>query len=272
MPSPVLAAARRAISLRKRCANWFKQALGGQSKDDHGHWYFIQVLERVLDILGAPPPDEPTTAAASSATPGSDKPSFADIQNRFASLVVEDGDQDDVDDNADIGAGKADSGNRGKKKGKSGKPAAKPNKTAAEPSLDPPYEPDETSSGEGLDMFLELYCLFEDLRSMRSFLHSTWSDYAAGTLDLMSASVTTNTAFDLVRQETEEFLAKNPKMDGLAGAPTFMLLLACEIKGIDPAAARMAGDPFPFELMETWEWCLLPTCQLLDAFTRVLHP
>lgn len=32
------------------------------------------------------------------------------------------------------------------------------------------------------------------------------------------------------------------------------------------------GDPFHFDMIGMAEWCLLPTFQLLDAFTRVLTP
>ncbi|KAL8243570.1 hypothetical protein R6Q59_009828 [Mikania micrantha] len=113
-----------------------------------------------------------------------------------------------------------------------------------------------------------IFCLFDDLQNIRVFLTQTWKDYAANNIDLMAASVTTNTAFDLAREQCEEFVKRYPDLDGFNGASTIIFTLV-SITGKGLNYKQEPGDPWDFDLTDVAEWCLFPVYQMLDAFTRV---
>ncbi|KAJ8060325.1 hypothetical protein OCU04_010659 [Sclerotinia nivalis] len=51
---------------------------------------------------------------------------------------------------------------------------------------------------------------FEDLHRIQDFLHDIWKSYKSGKLDLVSATLITNLAFEAVRRNEEEILATAP--------------------------------------------------------------
>ncbi|KAJ3053712.1 hypothetical protein HK097_003563 [Rhizophlyctis rosea] len=51
------------------------------------------------------------------------------------------------------------------------------------------------------------FCFFEDLQNLRTFLIDTWNAYKGGQMNLMTASVTTNTAFKIVRDIQKDLIA-----------------------------------------------------------------
>ncbi len=59
------------------------------------------------------------------------------------------------------------------------------------------YEADSATDEE---IVLTVLCLLEDSHTTRTYLQMTWSNEKLGNLDLVTASLTTDTAFDLVRR------------------------------------------------------------------------
>lgn len=107
---------------------------------------------------------------------------------------------------------------------------------------------------------------------MRNFFFATWAEYASGKIDLMSASVTTNTAFDFVRQQVDELTTRYPDLGGIAGATLLMYTTICATEGVSAEYKERTSDHFNLDLCEGAQWCHLSTYQLLDAFTRVTKP
>ena len=237
------------MTLRTRCSDWFKRKLGGNSKaqQEDSHAHFIQVLEEVLEVLewnevGG----KHRTTKAESATSASEKDDDKSITNRFAGLEVEDYETD----------GGTEPIPSTSKKSKKTPPAR---------TFDIDDEVDEME-----EKMFAIFYLFDDSERIRTFLLQTWKDYGSNTIDLTTASLTTNTALDLVREQCDEFVKKYPDMDGLKGATQIIWIMATIADGTGPNYTQQPGDSFNYELMDVATWCLLPTYQLLDAFTRVL--
>ncbi|KAF7946036.1 uncharacterized protein EAE97_005074 [Botrytis byssoidea] len=68
--------------------------------------------------------------------------------------------------------------------------------------------------GESLQMKMSMmiFYFFEDLHRIQNFLHGIWKRYKDKTLDLLSATLITNTAFELVRRSEQEILGNAPKL------------------------------------------------------------
>lgn len=230
---------------------------GGKNKatSDVGHAHFIQAIEEMLATLEweeAPvksgvQPGRQTTKSGST-TSITDTSDAQSLNNRFTGLEVEDYDTDGGTEPAPSPA--------------TVKKSKKPSRT-----YDVQDEDDEAE-----EKFFVIFCLFEDLERIRAFLSQTWKDYAAGTIDLMSASLTTNTALDLVREQCEEFVRRYPDQDSMFGATQTMWFMASHASGRGINHVERPGDGFDYGLIDVATWCLLPTYQLLDAFTRVLSP
>lgn len=253
----MLAAGRRAVLLRSRCSSWFKAKLGGEDKiqQDAAHAHFIQALEEILEALEATshvkPAQAPATASSSSPAvpnggPAANGDAASVLGSRFAGLEVEDDESD--------GGTEAPPLTRG---------------TSAAPSIHA-FDVDD-----GLDDFEEklfqIYCLFEDPEKIRDFLKQTWKDYVDNKIDIMAASIITNAAIDLAREQCDEFVRRFPDQEGMKGATNIIWMLALMRSGYG-MSVESPGDPFHFDIINMAEWCLLPTFQLLDAFKRVLTP
>lgn len=55
-----------------------------------------------------------------------------------------------------------------------------------------------------------IYCFFEDLHRIQSFLNGIWQEVKDGSLSYMSASLTTNIALELVEKEENKLIALSP--------------------------------------------------------------
>lgn len=58
---------------------------------------------------------------------------------------------------------------------------------------------------EDEDPYFVLVCLLSDLQSMRAYIKQLWNDYKHNQVDLITASLTTNAAFDILRTYEEDF-------------------------------------------------------------------
>lgn len=58
------------------------------------------------------------------------------------------------------------------------------------------------------ESIMTLFTFFEDLHSVRAYIKDLWRDYKQGEIDLITASVTTNTALELLRKPHDDIRAR----------------------------------------------------------------
>ncbi|CAD6448453.1 bacde91c-fdf8-4e31-be09-60a505117f4e [Sclerotinia trifoliorum] len=63
-----------------------------------------------------------------------------------------------------------------------------------------------------MKMSLMIFHFFEDLYRIQGFLHGIWKSYKNGNLDLVSASLINNSAFEVVHRDDDEILATAPNL------------------------------------------------------------
>jgi hypothetical protein len=55
------------------------------------------------------------------------------------------------------------------------------------------------------DPYFVLMCLLSDLKAMREYIKEVWQEYKDGKVDLVTASLTTNATFDIIRTYEDDF-------------------------------------------------------------------
>ncbi|EME82467.1 uncharacterized protein MYCFIDRAFT_88405 [Pseudocercospora fijiensis CIRAD86] len=137
------------------------------------------------------------------------------------------------------------------------------------PLVDADCEPEP----DDFDHVLAIFAFFEDLQALRKHVQALWLDYRCGNVDIMSAAVTTDTAFNMVKRSCNELIS-SPEFHamrqtlptdmleafGLKGSPDYLLLLAFLVDAI-------GGDP-----RKVPEWACMSTSSWLANFADVLHP
>ncbi|KAK3705020.1 hypothetical protein LTR37_013537 [Vermiconidia calcicola] len=100
LPDEIQRVLERAIAARRRCADWFLKTGVQDKRSETGHSHFIKILQRALDLLGPSAPSQEPTAGqheengTAGATEKNPDHHAASLENRFASLDVEDGEDD----------------------------------------------------------------------------------------------------------------------------------------------------------------------------------
>ena len=251
--------AKRAIAARKRCTEWF----AGKTTDDEGvresnrkHGYFIGILEETLSTLRprCPPEtiDDTLMKAADEAEAGDADP--LKLSNMFSALTLEKTRKEDQ--NLEIPLQPLPATAKGK------------------PGQEKPRQYQVTCSKSAEETFFATYCFFDDLNKLRRLLRELWLKYDQGELNVITVSVITNTAFEFIQREEQDFL-KSFKGDGLCQFEDFarLLLLAHSINvGKDAGVQEQEGDPFNFDLCEIYDWCCFHAFTILEAYTRILEP
>jgi hypothetical protein len=120
------------------------------------------------------------------------------------------------------------------------------------------------------ELHFAIHCFFDDLNRLRDFLDELWSDYKNGRVDLITASVTTNTAIDLVHRAEKELLASFPELDTYAKTGLVFYIFMCLVRGEDPDYREQPGDLFNFAVLDVADWLYLPVYSLLMSFCDVL--
>ncbi|KAF8866370.1 hypothetical protein BDZ45DRAFT_338995 [Acephala macrosclerotiorum] len=159
VPTDILRAGLRAVSARKRCtAHFIKQTDSSDvetSEANQSHSYFTTVMESVIMKL------QPRFAVSTGRSTEEEdtmvkKSSIEEIENRFATLEVEEPAEVDLESTAEAG-------------------------TSNSQAQEPAYEvqvPDKKDDFEEEKLFA-IYCLFEDLNRLRSYVQKIWIDYKA---------------------------------------------------------------------------------------------
>jgi hypothetical protein len=262
VPAFILGLLNSAITLRKRCAGWFqtktaRKDLLHERLDGHAH--FISVLEQVRQIL------EPSSApdTAESAREGTQHENTAQTgpaaeptsaQTNPYDLLYLDDDASESVQTSEIPVPVLN--------------AARV-QTTPSPERKVTYELDNPTSNE--ETYFALFCFFDDLNQLRDFLHELWSDYKAGKVDLITVSVTTNTAIDLVRRAEKEFVTAFPRLDTYDKISEVFYMLMCWIRGEDPEVREQPDDIVNFAMLDVADWLCLPVYGLLDSFCDVIQ-
>lgn len=180
-----LSVLKEVISLRKTASVFFRQHSSSNElfdQSNEGHLFVIEVLEEVQGLLEPLRPAARERGQDEAATaPLDGKPTNA---NLYEALDVEDIAEPTL--SHDVVLSK-----KTKQKAKA-KASANRNET---------FE-----LGTSEDLYFILFSFFRDLNEIRRFLHETWEGYRDGQIPLMSASVSTDLAFEVVRQKENSFL------------------------------------------------------------------
>ena len=251
VPDSVVQIVQRAIDARKRCASWFqKTGLVSEEDSTESHLHFVTTLERALstlrpDISGFAFSEKgpcPTTAAPAE-----------ELKNRFSVLGLE----ETVDDE-DITAAEA---------------ATELGVAKKRPGKDSIVEIYELEDRVEIEHAFIIFCFFEDLHGIQSFIQEIWKEYKTNKCDLTVASVTTNLAFNLVRRAEDELIANlDPKR---YSKPKSYYALAMTIfyedsyaRGECPEKKLASNESLrltPFD-----DFIYLPTARTLSMFQRMM--
>lgn len=186
VPEAVIQAGDRAISSRKRFANWFQKHADDdpkvkRSNETHGH--FIGVLEQVMTTLMPCIPPNSTDASGPSATQAKN------WSNKFEALDLEDSteDTDELPDKYDA-----------------------PLNEQITPT--PQYELEISEDDTEDNTIFAIFCLFNDLLTLRIFLKELWEMYQDGSITLPAAAALTNTAFEVANKLENELRLDFPSI------------------------------------------------------------
>ncbi|KJY01731.1 hypothetical protein TI39_contig279g00064 [Zymoseptoria brevis] len=187
-----------------------------KEKGDAAHHHFITVLETVLSTLHAA--QEPETQEA-------DAP--RSMENMFALLAVE-----EPSESPPSTSGK--------------KAATKPSKSASTMQ----FQLEQTEE----DAIFAIATFFKDVNAVRKNIQGVWKDYREDKVDVMSAAVTTDTAFTLLRHSCDSI------QESVPGKPNFTEMVMTLQSYVGDTSD--SGADFI-------EWTCILTAQKLEQFQEV---
>lgn len=244
VPTYIAKTLARVISVRKTFAE--RLASNGvkiTAQAETGHSFFVEVLEKVQQLLKPLTSSSQTTAQE--ATPAADKPaeSTGAVKNIFGSLEVY---HTSVDfENA-------------------------PDAVPAPSSPKANYVAEQADST--LDIYFAVTTLLSDFADLKTEIRALWCEHAAGSLDLAAVSVATNAAIELARSLEEEIEPLLQKAGGGHAMLDRYFRLLCKADGIDASALPSAGWAFNPEAYDIAEKCLINTLVLLASYCKVTDP
>jgi hypothetical protein len=242
-PSVITTLLRSAIALRKRCSQWFSEQAGHQATKNQTHSHFVTVLEKILGLIQPTDPDQEHSVATSFNLVTD--PQIDTLNNIFDVLNIEESEMAEIEStsaNRDI----------------TGTVAASPRRRY-----------DVESDDE--EVYFALYCFFDDLNRLREYLQILWGDYRNGEEDLVSASVTTNMAFQLVKQAEEELISTLPKLKSYTEISGVFYFLMCHLRGQDPEYRQEHDDVVNPAMLDVAEWLYMPVASAIGSFCNVIQ-
>lgn len=245
LPPLILKNAQRAIALRKRCAKWFASGKDDGTSEPDTHSHFISVLEQICDMLGGKSRGQGNTTISGRANVepvAASKKTTVLESNTFSHPTLEETLEEDTT------------------------PPASPDKQ---------FEiEEEDSDSESIDsvLFLTLFCLFEDLHNMRTFVAQSVQEYVDGRIDLMNVAVVADTTVNLTRQLIDDTLAALPHLEEQQRLQEYVFTTACSFRGEDPEAKPDPTMPYNSNMADVADWCYFPALVLLTSFEDVLQP
>ncbi|KAJ3033632.1 hypothetical protein HDV00_006007 [Rhizophlyctis rosea] len=207
----VLCIMGRIISYRRECASYFASAssTGRRSEEFRRHEHFIKLVENIKQMLE--PILQSTGTAARDSTVRGNRPTGENVEtsNRFSILDAEElPDYEEDDDLSGLSSS-------------TGKATTKP-MVINEPELVEEHQ-----------VMLMVYGLIRDSNLVRKYLQSIWRDYKDHKLDLITASLTTTLAVDVIRQLQDQLVAVVPTFDNYQ-AIVLSIFLADRILSANP--------------------------------------
>ena len=253
VPDSIVRIVQRAINARRRCASWFqKTGLHGEEDSTKTHLHFVTTLESTLSIL------RPDIRFSEITSPerGSGSATAApaeELTNRFNVLSLE----ETVDD-IELTATEAVTGLGTAKK--------RPGKGAI-------VEIYELEDRVDIEHAFIIFCFFEDLHRIQSFLQQIWKEYKNHSCDLTVASVATNLAFNLVRRAEDELIAnldptRYSKPDSYHALAMTIYYEDSYARGECPVNKLASNESLrltPFD-----DFIYLPTARTLSTFQRMM--
>ena len=252
VPESIFITARRAINARSKCAAWFQRAFNGNTNDvlqqqNDGHKHFIASLESMVRVLE---PNKTLDAVRDNA------PTLP--ANRYELLEYEDIVEEDVSSASNTMS-----------------PDAKniaPQRTAAA------IAQDRKAKARAAAFVLQLQCTLVDFDNIRQHVKQVWTQHKLGKIDLVTASVVTELAFQLIQHSEEQNLCLT--MNGEPAVPVThtqwlwrAYCRACDLPKVylpdhplRQLALRMCVPDY--QLLETCLNLVIPTDSMLDKLTQ----
>ena len=260
VPAEIVKAAKRAISLRKECCEWYGKNVEAESTSNVQHLHFVSVLEEVLQILGvsgtcASPPEQPSSSI------GKKLDVLHSLGSRFSALDIEEiNEQEASSSDNDLPGSKT-----------------KDKQNTSFVLCD--NEDDEEAQNHFAHAVFAIQFLFYDLQKIRWYVAQTWQAYKENTLDIMTAAVTTNTAIETARDMISEFKQSDPivikllKEYNKLGDCFSLILVECVAKerGEESTPLLSASDPYNFNLADIVEASYLRAHKLITSVTQRLQ-
>ena len=247
VPRLILSLIRSAITLRRRCADWF-QTKGAKEEDNLNHSYFIDVLERVLGILEPKSVSESTGSVqegmhTQNMNDGAKSETELDrLTNIYDVLSIDENDDSTITPATATAAQNAAS-----------------RQTTPRPSRKTIYEIETTDE----ELFFAFFCFFDDMNQLRKFLLTLWLRYKDRSLDLITVSATTNTAINLVRRVEQDFLAMAPI---LGSTEELLKKFQAVMSENNPRTRERLDDIIDPVKPDISDWLFMPAQAALHAF------
>ena len=248
VPSKIIAVVERAIAARQRFREWYQRIEVEVNEPLDGHAHFIEVLQEALTML------KPAVSSSSKNPSGVQEPSTQDLSNRFGALKIHH--TDDTLTAATISDELARS------------QQGTPKKPSKERDTNDIYE---AIVDEMLDHAFSVFCFFEDLHQIQEYLQETWTRYKSNDLDLISATLTTNSALALVQRLEKDLLESLPtKPQSLRSYESLTLYIyAAAAIRTEAQDALTASHPDMVELLKLNDFTYLSTARILMKFEHL---
>lgn len=112
------------------------------------------------------------------------------------------------------------------------------------------------------------FLLLADANVFIAFIHETRTSYRDGTLDLVTAAITTNTTID-VRQMTEEVKPMLDQHPLLQRALDVLYLARYREIGMDPSYREQQHDPFNLEAYDATQDLFVTTSKAFETMPNI---
>ncbi|KAF3906750.1 hypothetical protein AA313_de0203461 [Arthrobotrys entomopaga] len=264
LPKALESVLERAISIRKQCARVFQFKKPEEKISNAGHWHFITVMEDALNRLKPLNEKEANVQPDSSASQGKDDDYYSQLSNRFALLALDETWKDEAETKVASKKSKKKKNNKKKENAEQ----KDESKTITRYNIEDEYDEDLPEA------FFIAYCLFVDLNNLRDFIKETWTEYKDGTLDAMTAAVTTNSALIVGQNlinETKSFV-KPSDFQGADNLPRTFFMVNALLTGRNPEFRQRRTDPFNLEVYSIADWTLGTAMVLLESYIPVIQP
>jgi hypothetical protein len=219
VPREIVATIKNFIALRTE-AGVDLSNLTSNEASKASHLYFVSILEQVLELLA------PQSSVSGNE---SQEPTGIKLANTFEALQVE-------ETLPDTGAAEASSS---KKKSKA--PATQE------------YEIEDSSANDSL---LAILAFLKDYEGIERVVKEAWKHYRDGRLGLMAASVTTDTAYGILKRSSEELLSS------LGGQKTYQDICSMFVE----EESKVEGEKTGTVPAGVAQYLAMPVENILSAF------